>query len=351
MASSHTTGSIARLLEASLVGPADLVITGVEAISLSRPGHLTFIRSHEFAVQWARCGASAALVAPGLDVPGHDPGARALLLVPDADLAMIRVLEEFAPPAVRAVSGVHPTAVVDPSAKLGVEVSIGAHCLVGSGTVVGDGTVLEHRVTLGHDVRVGSRCILRAGVTILDRCMLGDRCVLNPGVVIGTDGFGYRPAASGKGVVKIPHIGYVRIEDEVEIGANACIDRGKFGPTVIGAGTKIDNLVQIAHNCVVGRSCLICGQAALAGSTIMGEGSILGGQVGVADASRIAAGTTVGAQSGVHGSIGPGVYLGTPARPASEMARIYAAVGKLDELLKRVRRLERVVSPDADARP
>ncbi|MCC6661820.1 MAG: UDP-3-O-(3-hydroxymyristoyl)glucosamine N-acyltransferase [Phycisphaerales bacterium] len=346
----HTTGSIAKLLGAVPEGPDDLPITGVEALSHAAPGHLTFLRSAEFAAQWSGSGASAALVAAALEVPGHDATRRTLLRVPDADLAMIRALELFAPPPAAAEPGVHPTAVVDPAARLGRGVSIGPHCLVGAGTTLGDGVVLEHAVTLGRGVGIGPGTLLRAGVTILDRCTVGARCILHPGVIVGTDGFGYRPAPDGRGVVKIPHIGYVRIEDDVEIGANSCIDRGKFGPTVIGAGTKIDNLVQIAHNCVVGRACLIAGQAALAGSVTLGDGVILGGQVGVADNLRIGPGAVLAAQSGVTGHLAGGLtYLGTPARPIRETRRIYAGVRRIEAMLERLRALEKAARDGAKA--
>ncbi len=337
----HTTGSLAAALGAELLGRADLPITGVEALDLAGPASLTFIRSASFAAGWSRSRAGAALVSRGVAVPGHDPASRALLVVPDADLALVRMLELFAPPARRPAPGVHPSAAVDPSAALGAGVSIGAHCTVGPGARVGDGSVLHAGVYLGPGAGVGRMTTVHPRCTILDRCEVGDGCILWPGVVIGADGFGYRPAPDGRGLVKIPHIGTVRIGRAVEIGANSCIDRAKFGATIIGDGTKIDNLVQIGHNCVIGRACIICGQAAIAGSVTLGDGVILGGAVAIADGVTIGAGARVVGNSGVPNSIPAGeTWMGYPTRPSKETARIWGALPKLPDLLRRVRLLE-----------
>lgn len=341
MADAHTTGSLAELLKAELIGPPGLVITGVDALHRAGPETMTFIRSPAYAGGWPSSRAGAALVRRGVEVPGHDPTRRALLIVPDADTAMIRLLTLFAPPLASIERGVHPTAVVHPTATLGEGVAIGPFCLVGAGASIGEGSVLVCRVQVADKARVGRHTTLRAGVTILDRCTVGDRCILHPGVVLGADGFGFHPSPDGRGVVKVPHSGYVEVGDDVEIGANSCIDRGKFGPTTIGSGTKIDNLVQIAHNCVVGRGCLLCGQVALAGSVTLGDNVTIGGQAGLADGVTIGPGTQIGAQTGVHNDISGGTWLGTPARPGPDTGRIYAALGRLDELIRRVRALER----------
>jgi UDP-3-O-[3-hydroxymyristoyl] glucosamine N-acyltransferase len=179
-------------------------------------------------------------------------------------------------------------------------------------------------------------------VVIEDRCTLGARVRLHANVVIGADGFGYRPNADGTALIKIPHAGNVEIGDDVEIGSNTTIDRGKFGPTTVGAGAKIDNLVQIGHNCQIGRSVIICGASALAGSVIVGDGAILGGRTGVADNLSIGAGAKIGGGAGIMSSIPPGeVWAGYPARQIGETMRIVAATAKLPDLMKQVKRLVR----------
>ncbi len=341
----YTTGTIARLLGAELVGRDDLAISGVDSLDRAREGTLTFIRSRAWAAEWPRCRASAAIITRGVEAPGHDPTRRALLIVDDADAAMLKLLGALAPPEARPEPGVHPSAIVDPAAKLGAGVAVGPMCIVGPGTVIGDGTALLARVTLGRDVKIGRACTLHSGVVIQDRCTLGDKCQLHPGVVIGADGFGYAPAPDGRGVVKIPHIGNVVIGDDVEIGANACIDRAKIGSTTVGSGTKIDNLVQVGHGVKIGRACMLCGQVGLAGSVILEDGVRLGGQAGVCDNLTVFAGSRVGAASGVtRQPDGPGELLGFPARPARHMARVWALWDKLPELVARVRELEKRVS-------
>ncbi len=333
----HTTGSIAAYLAsrlgshggAELVGRADLPLTRLERIEQAGPGSMTFIRSESFALRWARSRATCALVSRGIEASGHDPKDRALIFVSDADLALNEVLDLFAPPPVRPTPGVHATAVVDPGAKLGAGVSIAAHCVVGAGARVGDGSSLGAGVFLGRDVTIGRGCTLHPRVCVLDRCVVGDGCVLHAGVVIGADGFGYRPAPDGRGVVKIPHIGNVEIGAGVEIGANSCIDRAKFGSTVIGEGSKIDNLVQIGHGCIIGRVCLIAAQAGLSGSVTVGDGVQIGGQTGAADNVTIAAGTRLAGQSGVIGDIEKGTYLGTPPVPVREYFQMHATLRRL----------------------
>jgi UDP-3-O-[3-hydroxymyristoyl] glucosamine N-acyltransferase len=330
------------MLGAELMGPPHLTIDHLESIDRGGAGAMTFIRSSAFAAQWPSSKATAALVSRGIDVPGHDASSRALLVVADADLALISLLELFAPAAQSARAGVHAAATVDPSAKLGAGVSIGPGCAVGPECVLEAGAVLMPGVVLGRQVHIGRGTVLHANVVVLDRCRIGAGCILHPGVVIGADGFGYRPAPDGRGVVKIPHIGIVEVGDLVEIGANTCIDRAKFGATTIGSGTKIDNLVQIAHNCRIGRACIICGKCGLAGSVMLGDGAVLGGSVCVADNVSIGSGARVAANGGVMNDIPPGeTWLGLPAMPAAEGTRNYAVFRNLAELSRTVRKLQK----------
>lgn len=344
----HTTGEIARLLGATLQGPDDLPIEGLETIDRAGPGCLTFVRSAAYAKALAASRAAAAIVHRGVEVPGFDTARRALLVVPNADLALVKVLNLFAPAHHAPAPGVHPSATVHPGALIDPTAAVGPSCVVGPGAQVGPGAVLIAQVFVGAGAAVGAQSVLHPGVVVGERCRVGARCLLHPGVKLGADGFGYVPSEDGRGVVKVPHIGNVDVHDGVEIGANSCIDRAKFGATTIGAHTKIDNLVQIGHNCTVGKGCLICGQTGIAGSVTLGDGVILAARVGLADNITVGAGARVGAASGVGEDIPPGeTWLGTPAMPVVTTARIYAARKKLPELLERLRELEKLAQRDA----
>ena len=328
-----TTAQLAALLGAQLIGPGSIGIHGLESLDHAVPGQLSFIRAPRFLKDWAASRASAAVVSKDVPLAGltDTPGeSRALLVVPDADLAVARLLELFAPAPTPPAPGVHPTAIVDPTAAIAPTASVGPCCTVGPGATIADRAVLVSHVHIGKDASVGEATTLHPHVSILDRCRVGARCLLHPGVVVGADGFGFRPSPDGRGVVKIPHIGNAVIGDDVEIGANSCIDRAKFGSTTIGRGTKIDNLVQVAHNVRIGRACIICGQCGIAGSAVLGDGVILGGGVGVSDNVEIGAGARLAAGSAVISDMPPGAtWMGVPAVPASEFRRTYAAVRRL----------------------
>ena len=326
-------GELAELVNAEVAGSRDIEITHMEVLDRAGPGALSFIRSKRFARQWPTSKASAALVTRGIQIerPAEGSG-RALLIVADADLALVQVLERFAPTPTPRAAGLHPTAVVDPTAVLGAGASIGPGCLVEAGATIGEGSVLVHNVHVGRNARIGRACMLHSNVCVLDACVLGDGCILHSCVVIGTDGFGYRPDPQGRGVVKIPHIGNVEIGAGVEIGANTCIDRAKFGSTLIGAGSKIDNLVQIGHGVRVGRGCLFASQVGIAGSATIGDGVQMGGQVGVAEGLSIGRMARVGGQSGIMRDIPDGeTWMGYPAVPMWEFLRQSPALKRLIE--------------------
>ncbi|MFO0835109.1 MAG: UDP-3-O-(3-hydroxymyristoyl)glucosamine N-acyltransferase [Phycisphaerales bacterium] len=326
-------GELAELVNAEVAGSRDIEITHMDVLDRAGPGALSFIRSKRFARQWPTSKASAALVTRGIEIerPGEQSG-RAILIVADADLALVQVLERFAPaPAARA-PGAHPGAFIDPTATVGAGASVGPGCLVEAGASIGDGTVLVHNVHVGRNAKIGRACTLHSNVCVLDGCVVGDGCILHSCVVIGTDGFGYRPDPQGRGVVKIPHIGNVEIGAGVEIGANTCIDRAKFGSTIIGAGSKIDNLVQIGHGVRVGRGCLFAAQVGIAGSATFGDGVQMGGQVGVAEGLTVGRMARVGGQSGVMRDIPDGeTWMGYPAVPMWEFLRQSPALKRLIE--------------------
>lgn len=339
----HTSGTVAVHVGARLVGPGDVAIERLDTLSGADERTLTFVRSAGFARELSSSRAGSALVTEGLEVSGVDTSRRALLFVEDADVALVRVLELFAPRRDPARPGVHASAVVEAGARVDASASVGPLCVVGAGAVVGAGVVLVSQVSLGRGAMVGAGSVLHAGVSVGERCVVGRSCILHGGVVVGADGFGFVPAPGGRGLLKVPHIGHVEIGDEVEIGANSCVDRGKFGATVVGSGTKIDNLVQVGHNCQIGRCCVICGQVGLAGSVTLGDGVILAGQVAVADNLTIGAGARVGAASGVVENIPAGeTWLGTPAMPAQACMRMLAATRRLPAMLERLRELERL---------
>ncbi|MGH7133820.1 MAG: UDP-3-O-(3-hydroxymyristoyl)glucosamine N-acyltransferase [Phycisphaerales bacterium] len=327
-----TTGAIARQLGARLVGRDDLVLTGVDALDDAGPTTLTFIRAVRFAKAWGASRAGAALVSEEFEaqVEGHDPATRALLYVPDADLALGSIIELFVPPSAAMVPGVHPTAVIDPGASIAAGARIGPHCVVGADSSIARGCDLRAGVVIGAGVSIGEGTVLHERVIVGDRCIVGRKCTLWPGVIIGTDGFAYRPGPTG--LVKVPHHGNVAIEDHVEIGANSTIDRARFGSTRIGAGTKIDNLVQIGHNCRIGRHVVICGCAGIAGSVVIGDGVMIGGGAGVGDNLTIGAGAKLAARSAAMRDIPAGEsHIGAPAMPHRQWARMEVALKRLAE--------------------
>lgn len=336
---------VAEWVGGTVVGDGDVRISSLESIEYAGPNQLTFVGSSRHARLWTEMPmseagrgrlAAAALVSDGLLPRDVDSAGRSLLFVADADQAMIDLLERFAPPPHVPPPGIHPSAVVSPSAMLGRDVRIGAHVSIDDGCSLGDDVVLHAGVRLYPQVRIGDGSTLHANCVVRERCTLGRRVVLHPGVMIGADGFGYRPAPGGAGLRKVPQIGTVEIHDDVEIGSGSCVDRAKFGATVVGAGTKIDNLVQIAHNCRIGRSCVIAGCVGLAGSVTIGDGAQIGGGASIADHRTIGRRARIGAMSGVIADVADGAtMLGIPAQDSMVALRQSAALRKLPEFMRR----------------
>ena len=334
-----TVSNLATRLGAELVGPTGLTVRGLNALDQALPEDMTFIGSEKHAAMWVESKAAAAVVTRGIDVPGHDPATRALLRVPNADLALAELLALFAPAEDAAPPGIAPDAAAHPTAMVHPTASIQSRATVGPRTVVGARTVLEPNVHVGADVRIGDDCVLRAGVVVRDRCVVGNRVSIHPNAVIGADGFGYRPDGRG-GLVKMPHIGIVEIHDDVEIGACSTVDRGKFGKTVIGAHTKLDNLVHIGHNCRVGRSCVMAALSTLGGTAVLGDFCQIGGQSAVADHRTLGKGVRLAGHSAVMNDVSDGQTLGgAPAMNLREFWRVQAALHKLPRLLKTLSRL------------
>jgi UDP-3-O-[3-hydroxymyristoyl] glucosamine N-acyltransferase len=332
-----TSQQIASLVGGKLVGSADVVLHGMDTMDEAEPGVLTFIGSDKYARKWPTCKASAALITPALALEPGD--GRALIVVEHVDLAVAKILESLAPPVVQPEMGVHPTATIDPTAHIADSARIGPHCYVGRRARIGAGVTLHANVSVHDDCVIGDHTVLWSGVVIRERCTVGHRCILHPNTTIGADGFGYRPAPDGKGLVKIPQIGTVDIGNDVEIGSNSCVDRGKFTATVIGDGCKIDNLVQIAHNCVLGRFVIVAGQTGMGGSVRVGDGAVFGAQVGIRDHVTIGAGAQLAAKAAVMSDVPAGeTWGGYPAKPLNAAKREYASMRHLPDLVKAFKR-------------
>jgi UDP-3-O-[3-hydroxymyristoyl] glucosamine N-acyltransferase len=334
-----SVGQLAAMLGGELVGPPDIIVRNLQPLEDARPGDLSFIRSQRFADRWPESQASAALVSRGVELA--DPGAgRAVIFVDDADHALITLLQSLSPAAPAPEPGIDPSACVHEDASIAPTAIIGPNCTIEAGAAIADHAHLVANVYVGRGSRIGEGTRVLPGVVVMHDCRIGRGCLINPGVMIGGDGFGFRPKPDGSGLLKIPHVGGVTIGDDVEIGAGTCIDRGKLGDTTIGDGTKIDNLCQIAHNCNIGRSCVICGQTALSGSVTVGDGAVLGGRASAVDNVRIGAGARLAAGSGTMTDIPDGEsWLGAPAGPARESAENYAAFRNLAKLQRQVRKI------------
>jgi len=335
--STRTLHSLATACGASLEGNAALAIRGPANLRDALADEISFCGAARFRAELERTRAGAVLLPRDMTVERKD---LALLRCDDPSKAFSQVVALFAPQYQRPAPGVHPSAVLEAGCELGEGVSIGAQCHVGARVRIGARTILRAGVELGEGVQIGADCELYPRVVLYPGVQLGARCVVHAGAVLGSDGHGFEPTA--RGWVKIAQSGSVLIEDEVEIGANTTIDRARFGVTRIGRGTKIDNLVHIAHNVVIGENSMIIAQVGIAGSTRLGRGVVLGGQAGLAGHIDVGDGVRVGGQSGVTASVAAGQELwGTPARPIKQTLRTMAHANRAAKFEQRVQDLER----------
>jgi UDP-3-O-[3-hydroxymyristoyl] glucosamine N-acyltransferase len=316
-------------------GSGDTLIEGPAALDAARPGEISFFSHPRYAADLKTTKASAVLVPR--DFSGETSAA--CIRVDNPSGAFTRITAEFirepAPPA----PGIHASAIVHPGAQLASDSTVGENAVIMPGAVIGARSVIMAGCYVGENARIGSACLLHPHAVVRHDCILGDRVILHPGVVVGSDGFGY-DTRDGKHH-KIPQSGIVVVENDVEIGANTTIDRARFGRTVIGEGTKIDNLVMIAHNVVIGKHCIICSQVGIAGSAQIGNYVILAGQAGIVGHIKIGDGTIIGAQTGVSNDVEPGArVVGSPPRPIGQWKRSIVRVDKLGELYERVKALE-----------
>lgn len=325
---SYSISEINDIVKGELIGNTSQKIEGPEELQKANSNQITFIGSTKYAKFWQDSKACAALIGNNLNIePGDN---RAFLKVKNVDLAMAEILELFNPPAPVFDTDIHPTAVIHKSAKIGDGCKIGANCYVGKDVDLGSGVILYPNVCVFDETIIGDNTVVWSGTIIRERCIIGSHCIFHTNVSIGADGFGYRPSDDGRGLVKIPQIGNVIIGHYVEIGANSCVDRAKFSSTIVGDGCKIDNLVQIAHNSIMGRSCIMAGHSGLAGSVTLGDGVIIGGSASIKDHTTIHSGATVGAGSGVMNDVEAGkTVLGYPAQDARDMLKQWVAVRRL----------------------
>jgi UDP-3-O-[3-hydroxymyristoyl] glucosamine N-acyltransferase len=335
---SFSLGELGRMLGAEVQGDPELSVSGIGPLDTATAGQLSFLADSRYKHLLADCRASALIVSAKFrEVPFN------LLIAKNPHLAMAKAVRLFCPPS-EVAPGVHAAAFVAQSAVLAEGVSVGSLAHIGEGSRIGSGTTVGPSAFVGSGVRIGRECLIHPRAAILDGCILGDRVIIHAGAVIGGDGYGYAQDENGKHI-KIPQIGIVQIDDDVEIGANTTVDRAAFGKTWIKRGVKIDNLVMIAHNVVVGEDCLVVAQAGIAGSARIGNSVILAGQVGVVGHVEIGDGVKVGAKAGVHNNVKANQVIigGYPGVPADEWFKTYGDIRRLPRLKEALRKLDEKV--------
>lgn len=347
---SITIAALAAALNAPFVGDGEVIVSSAAEPQDAGPGDLALAMDPKFAPNLAKGQARAAVLWQGADWQAL--GLKAAILVTRGRLAMAGITASFADMPV--AQGIHPTAVIDPSAEIGAGVAIGPYTVIGAEAKIGANSRLAAQVMIGAGVTLGTEALLHPGVKIGARARIGDRFIAQSGAVIGADGFSFVTAekshveeareslgsdveAAGQTWLRIASIGSVEIGDDVEIGANSVVDQGTIRATRIGDGTKLDNLVQVGHNVVIGRHCLLCGQAGIAGSSVIGDFSVLGGKAGVIDNIKIGSGAILGAGSIAHSNVPKGkAMMGNPAVAMQTNVEMYKALRRLPRLLKRL---------------
>jgi UDP-3-O-[3-hydroxymyristoyl] glucosamine N-acyltransferase len=359
----HRLEDIAAALGADVLGAADLVLEGVAEPARAGPEHLALAMSDRYAADLAKGRARAAVIGPGMDWQAL--GLQAAIVAPRPRYALAGVTRAMDPGPVIA-EGIHPAAIVDPTAEIGAGAHIGPFAVIGPGVRIGTNARVAMHVTISEDARVGDDVLLHAGARIGARVRLGDRVIVQPNAVLGGDGFSFvtpeksRVEAARESLgrdagetqaqswTRIHSLGAVVVGDDVEIGANAAIDRGTIADTVIGAGTKIDNLVHIGHNCRIGRDCLLCGQVGFAGSAVLGDRVVLGGQCGVSDNIEIGSDVVAAGATKIYSNVPAGrMLMGSPAVRMETHVEMYKALRRLPRLARTVADLQKAVfKPD-----
>jgi UDP-3-O-[3-hydroxymyristoyl] glucosamine N-acyltransferase len=327
-----TLREVARHLEGKLKGDPHIVLHRISPLEKAREGDLAFVEEEKLLPLAEKSGASALILKEGWETNKN------AIYVANPRLALVKALELFSHRR-KPSPGIHPTAIIEEGVKLGEDISIGAYCYIGANTTIGDRAIIYPLSYIGENCQVGSNVVIYPRVTIYDHIEIGDNCIIHSGAVIGADGFGYVKVEDRH--LKIPHIGKVVIEDDVEIGANTTIDRATMGETRVGRGTKIDNLVQIAHNVEIGENSIIVAQVGISGSVKIGKNVTLAGQAGIADHIEIGDNSTIAAQAGVIGDVPPkSVYSGYPARPHTQQMRVLALLQRLPQIMEKLKEIE-----------
>ena len=336
-----TVYEIAKILDGEVVGDGMQIISGVAKVEEAKAGMVAFIANPKYEKYAELTAASCLLVDRNFDHTKFSKLPAAIIKLDDPYSSFVILLERFAPKKITIPKGVDGTAVIHSSAKIGKDCSIGAYVVISSNVVVGDGVTIHPHVVIGRDVKIGNNCLLYSHSTIREECIIGNRVIIQPGAVIGGDGFGFAPKKDGS-YQKIPQLGIVVIEDDVEIQANACVDRATLGETRIKRGTKLDNLVQIAHNVVVGEDTVIAGTSGVAGSTKIGNRNMIGGAVAITGHVFTADDVKVGGGSIVTRAldVADATYSGYPAKEVNKWRKIEAASRQLPELLGTIREMQ-----------
>ncbi len=336
-----TVREIASLLDGDIVGNAALEIAGVAKIEEAKTGDLAFISNPKYEKFLESTNAAAVIVSRSLNLSKYKKLPPAVIQVEDAYASFVIAIQKFSPRPPLLPQGIHPTAAVDSSAKLGKNCAIGAYVVVGRECVIGDNTTILPGTVVGDGVQMGNECLIYSNVSIREACLIGSRVIIQPGAVIGGDGFGFAPRKDGS-YKKIPQLGIVVIEDDVEVGSNTCIDRATMGETRIKRGTKLDNLVQVAHNVTIGENVVMAANAGVAGSAKIGNNVMIGGGVSITGHVTIADRISIAGGAGVSKSLTKEgeSYFGYPAKEAGRARRIEGALRQLPELLFTIRELE-----------
>jgi UDP-3-O-[3-hydroxymyristoyl] glucosamine N-acyltransferase len=332
---SFTLQELASMSGGELVGDPKLKITGAASLAEATSGEISFFANRKYIGLLRKTRASAVFVPPDF----AEPLASAQVHVSNPTKAFEQVVLKFAPKPITYVPGIHPSAVVGSGVRLGERVSIQPHVVIEHGSQIGDDTIIGAGSYVGHETTIGSACLIYPLVTIRERSRIGSRVIIHSGAVIGADGFGFEMVGGLQ--QKIQQLGIVQIDDDVEIGANTTVDRARFGRTWIQQGVKIDNLVQIAHNVVIGKNTVIAAQTGIAGSVQIGQRVLIGGQVGVIGHIEIGDNTAIGAQSGISKNISGGAWWASPAVPLAEAKQQIAWIHRLGKLFARVKDIEK----------
>jgi UDP-3-O-[3-hydroxymyristoyl] glucosamine N-acyltransferase len=333
------TGSqLEQMAGGRLVGTVETAITGVASLSNAGTDKVSFLANMKYKDQVSETKAGVVFIPETYE--GQPATGQAFIFCKDPSGSFQKAVDFFAPPPVQYPAGRHPAAVVAATAVVPASCHIGPHAVIEAGVVLGERTVISANSFIGTEAKIGDDCLIHPNATIRERCVIGNRCIIHSGTVVGSDGFGYLSGPQGHS--KIPQVGIVELHDDVELGSQVAVDRARFGKTVIGRGTKVDNLVQIAHNVEIGQHCFIVSQVGIAGSTVIGNWCVLAGQVGVAGHVRIGDKVTVMAQSGIPSDVASGsMIIGSPAVDRKEFARQLFNLHAIPQVKDNVKELQR----------